>query len=464
MQSGQYGGIGSMIQQRDEYIIISNPIEGFPAEKAGLKAGDKILEIDGKSVVGKKADEVSSLLKGAKNTELEVTVKRQNTEEPITIKVTRELIKVPTVPYSEMLNEEVGYIKLTQFLGTSSSEVANAFRTLKDSNNLKGLVLDLRGNPGGLLGEAVNIVNLFVPKGTKVVETKGRDKRNNYTYIAKNKPMDTKIPLVVLLDENSASASEVVSGALQDLDRAVVVGKQSFGKGLVQQQLNMEYNSMIKITIAKYYTPSGRCIQKLDYSDRNKSGKGSSISDSLVTKFKTKNGREVTDGRGVLPDVEVDSKPYTPISVALLTENIIFDFATNYYYDNVNISEASDFKLSESQYEEFVRFAEGKNFEYTTSSEKYLERLMEIAEREKYLEFSNEEFEKLKTKLSPDKKRDLAKFKDEIKLLLENEIVNRYYFQNGQLEHNLNNDEVIEKALATIKDKAAYSAILNPID
>jgi carboxyl-terminal processing protease len=462
MQSGQYGGIGSLIQKREEYIMITNPYENFPAQKAGIKAGDKIINIDGKSVVGKSADEVSELLKGAKNTEVILTIKRTSESNPIEVKITRELIKIPTVPYYSMLNDKVGYIKLTQFLGTSSSEFTAAFKELKDSNELEGLVLDLRGNPGGLLNESVNIVNLFVPKGTKVVETKGRDKKNNFTYVAKNKPMDTKIPLVVLIDEGSASASEIVSGALQDLDRAVVVGNQSFGKGLVQQQINMEYNSMIKITIAKYYTPSGRCIQKLDYSDRNTSGEGSSISDSLVNTFTTKNGRPVTDGRGVSPDIEIERKPLTPISIALLRENIIFDFATEYYYSNSSISKASDFLITEADYKEFIAFALKREFKYSTGSEKVLQRLKKIAEDEQYYESSELEFEALVEKLSPNKNRDLVKFEEEIKRMIESDIVTRYYYQTGQMENDLKHDECVIKAIEIINNSKEYSLILIP--
>ena len=462
MQSGQYGGIGSLIQKRDDFILITNPYQNFPAQKAGLKAGDKIIEIDGKSIKGKSASEVSDLLKGAKDTEVRLTLERINENEPIQINVTREIIKMPTVPFHEMVTPEIGYIKLTQFLGTSSSEVAAAFNLLKDSNDMKGLILDLRGNPGGLLNEAVNIVNLFVPQGTLVVETKGRDRQNNLKYFARNKPIDTKMPLVILIDNGSASASEIVSGTLQDLDRAVVIGNQSFGKGLVQQTKNMEYNSIIKITVAKYYTPSGRCIQKLDYSDRNTSGKGTSISDSMVHNFTTANGRPVSDGRGILPDVEVKNTAYSPISGALMRENIVFDFATNYYYSHPTISGPRDFQLTEKEYNEFMEFANTQNFEYRTGSEQLLEKLQEVAESEQYFESSKTEYEALREKLSPNKKRDLAKFKTEIKELIENEVVGRYYYQNGQMEMELSKDDFVLKATKTLLNTTEYNSLLSP--
>ncbi len=462
MQSGQYGGIGSLIQQRDEYILITNPYENFPAQKADLRAGDKIIEIDGNSVKGKSASEVSDLLKGAKDTEVILKIERKNEENPLDISVTREIIKLPTVPFYDMVTEKIGYIKLTQFLGSSSSEVASAFKTLKDSNELEGLILDLRGNPGGLLGEAVNIVNLFVPQGTLVVKTKGRDRQNNLQYFARNKPMDTKIPLVILIDNGSASASEIVSGTLQDLDRAVVVGNQSFGKGLVQQTKNMEYNSIIKLTVAKYYTPSGRCIQKLDYSDRNISGKGKNISDSLVHTFKTTNGRPVTDGRGILPDVEVKNNSYSPLSAALMRENIIFDYATDYFYTHPSIVCAKDFKLSEEEYKEFVEFSGSQEFEYTTGSEQFLEKLKEIAESEQYFESSKEEYEALREKLSPNKQRDLLKFYSEIKELIEREIVGRYYYQRGQMELEISQDKFVSEATTMLLNKSTYNKILAP--
>jgi carboxyl-terminal processing protease len=303
---------------------------------------------------------------------------------------------------------------------------------------------------------------MFVPKGTKVVETKGRLKQNNLTYFGRNKPLDLKIPLVVLVNGNSASASEIVSGTLQDLDRAVIIGNQSYGKGLVQQTKDMEYNSIIKLTIAKYYTPSGRCIQRLDYSNRNTTGKGTNISDSLVQSFKTKNGRPVTDGRGITPDIEVKEKSISSISAALLTKDIIFDFATDFYYKNKEIASPKDYKLGDEEYKKFVLYALNKDFDYTTGSEKTLERLKEVAQGEQYYEAAKEEFDALVKSLSPDKKRDLKKFKDEITMLVENEIIGRYYFQEGQMTHDLMKDDYVLKAIEVLTNKAEYDKILKP--
>ncbi|MDB4089143.1 S41 family peptidase [Flavobacteriales bacterium] len=462
MQSGQYGGIGSLIRKQGEYVQITNPYKDFPAQKAGLKAGDIIKEIDGKSIKGKSSTEVSNLLKGAKGTDVILSIERPKELKLLPIKVTRELIKIPTVPYFKKVSSGIGYIKLTQFMGTSSSELGNAFRSLLDSNNITSLILDLRGNPGGLLNESVNIVNMFVPKGTKVVETKGRLKQNNLTYFGRNKPVDLKIPIVVLINERSASASEIVSGTLQDLDRAVIIGNQSYGKGLVQQTKSMDYNSMIKLTIAKYYTPSGRCIQRLDYSNRNTTGKGTNISDSLVQSFTTKNGRPVSDGRGITPDIEISEKSISSISAALLTKDIIFDFATDFYYENKSIASPIDYKLGEDVYKKFVLYALKKDFEYSTGSEKILERLKEVAKNEQYFESAKEEFDALVKSLSPNKERDLDKFKDEIIMLIENEIVGRYYFQEGQMTHDLAKDDYVLKAIEVLSNKAEYNKILKP--
>lgn len=462
MQSGQYGGIGSLIRKKGDFVQITNPYQNFPAQKAGLRAGDLIKEIDGKSIEGKTTEEVSQLLKGATGTELAITVERPKESAPLTMKVTREIIKIPSVPHYDMVSDGVGYIKLTQFMNTSASELKGSYNQLKEGNELKSLIIDLRGNPGGLLGQAVSIVNMFVSQGTKVVEMKGRLASSTATYLAKEKPVDLSIPIVVLIDKGSASASEIVSGSLQDLDRAVIVGHQSFGKGLVQQTKNMEYNTILKYTIAKYYTPSGRCIQRLDYSGRNTSGKGTTISDTLVQSFKTKNGRPVTDGRGITPDVEVKKNNISSLSISLLNENIIFDFATDYFYSHDSIEQAKSFSLTENEYKKFVTYALSKDFNYTTGSEKMLERLKEIAEDERYYESSKEEFDQLITKLSPDKKRDLALFKAEIKELIESEIVSRYYFQKGQVSHSLANDKMVIKAIKILNDNTQYKAILTP--
>ena len=462
MQSGQYGGIGSLIRKQGEFVQITNPYEGFPAQKAGLRAGDLIKEIGGKSIEGKSSSEVSELLKGAKGTDVILSVERPKETNLLPITVTRELIKIPTVPYFKEVKDGVGYIKLTQFMGTSSAELASAFKSLIDSNNITSLILDLRGNPGGLLNESVNIVNMFVPKGTKVVETKGRLKQNNFTYFGRNKPVDLKIPIAVLINGNSASASEIVSGTLQDLDRAVIIGNQSFGKGLVQQTKDMEYNSIIKLTIAKYYTPSGRCIQRLDYSNRNTTGKGKNISDSLVQSFTTKNGRPVTDGRGITPDIEVEDKSISSISGALLRKDIIFDFATDFYYDNKSIASPAEFSLSDEQYKKFVAYALKTEFDYETGSEKILEALEKSAKREKYYESAKVEFDALVKSLSPDKERDLEKFKTEIKELIENEIIGRYYFQDGQMTHDLTTDDYVLKAIEVLTNKMKYDKILKP--
>lgn len=462
MQSGQYGGIGSLIRKKGDFVQITNPYYDFPAQKAGLRAGDLIKEIDGKSIQGKTTEEVSQLLKGAKGTELAITVERPKESAPLTLKVTREIIKIPSVPHYDMVSKGVGYIKLTQFMNTSASELKVSYNKLKEENELKSLILDLRGNPGGLLDQAVSIVNMFVSQGTKVVEMKGRLASSTATYFAKQKPVNLSIPIVVLIDKGSASASEIVSGSLQDLDRAVIIGHQSFGKGLVQQTKNMEYNTILKYTIAKYYTPSGRCIQRLDYSDRNTSGKGTTISDTLVQSFKTKNGRPVTDGRGITPDIKVKKSSISSLSISLLNENIIFDFATDYFYSHDSIGQAKSFSLTEDEYKKFVSYALSKDFNYTTGSEKMLERLKKIAEDERYYESSKEEFDLLITKLSPDKKRDLALFKAEIKELIESEIVSRYYFQKGQVSHSLANDKMVIKAIEVLNNSTQYKTILTP--
>jgi carboxyl-terminal processing protease len=460
MTTGQYGGIGALIQTRKDKVMISEPYEGFGADKAGLRAGDKIIKIDGKSALGKTSDEIREFLLGTPGTTVEITIERPGEEESITKVVTREEVKIKDVPYFGMLKNDVGYIRLTGFTESASSEVREALTALK-AKNAKAIVLDIRGNGGGLLTESVNIVNFFVEKGTPVVYTKGKIKDRNKPYKALNNPIDTDIPLAVLINGGSASASEIVSGSLQDNDRAVILGTRSFGKGLVQNVLPLSYNSKLKITVAKYYTPSGRCIQKLDYSHKNQNGKAEEIPDSLITEFKTLNSkRPVFDGKGVAPDIDVDGLPLSDISATLILKNLFFDFATEYRIKNESIKPAKEFALTDNEYNDFVAFLADKDYEYTTESEALLNKLEKAAKEDKYFDDVASEYEALKNKLNHNKKEDLFTFKDEIKQILESEIVSRYYYQIGQVEISLKHDPVLEEAILTLGDSVKYKSIL----
>jgi len=461
MTTGQYGGIGALIHKDSNNILISEPYEGFPAYKAGLKAGDIILKVDGKVIEGKSTSEISDFLKGQPGTELTLTIERPGTEKELEKKVVREKIKIDDVPYFGMLNNEVGYIKLVSFTQTASSEFSEAFKDLKENQGMKQLIFDLRGNGGGLLMEAVNIVNTVIPKGKKVVETRGKLKEWDATYLTRNEPIDTEIPVVILVDGGSASASEIVAGTLQDYDRAVIVGKQTFGKGLVQQTRPLSYNAQLKVTVAKYYIPSGRCIQKLDYSNKNDRGIAEQVPDSLIHSFKTLvNKRAVYDGKGIKPDVIKEEDQLSPLSIALLRNHHIFDFATNYALAHDEIVKPEDFKLDDAEFASFKAFLEGKKYNYSTESEKILEQLKKTASSEKYFKGAEEEYLALEIKLSPDKKGDLDKFKDEIKFLVENEIVSRYYFQDGRIAQALSSDLEVQAAIELIQNKKKYAGIL----
>lgn len=461
MTTGQYGGIGALIHKDSNYVLISEPYEGFPAQKAGLKAGDIILRVDGKDIEGKNTSEISEFLKGQPGTELTITIKRPGTIKEIEKTVTREKIKINDVPYYGMLNDEVGYIKLVSFTQTASTEFTEAFKDLKENQGMKELVFDLRGNGGGLLMEAVNIVNTVIPKGKMVVETRGKLKEWDATYLTRNEPLDTEIPVVVLVDGGSASASEIVAGTLQDYDRGVIYGNQTFGKGLVQQTRPLSYNAQLKVTVAKYYIPSGRCIQKLDYSNKNARGQAQQVPDSLIHSFKTLiNNRSVFDGKGIKPDIAAEEDNLSPLSVALLRNYHIFDFATEYALKHEEIASAKTFNLSEEEFEEFKVFLKGKKYEYSTESEKILEKLKKTAKTEKYFKGAEEAYNALEQKLSPDKHGDLDKFKDEITLLLENEIVSRYYYQDGRIAQSLNSDPEVQHAVSIIQDKTKYKDIL----
>ena len=459
MTTGQYGGIGALIQQQGDKVVVTQPHEGYPAQKAGLFAGDQFIEIDGKNVESLSSSEVSDKLKGKPGSELNVKVKRNG--ELIDKKLTREEVKLSPVPYSGMVTDDVGYIALNSFTRTAASDVLAAFQKLKKEKGMTKLIFDLRNNGGGLLIEAVKIVNMFVPKGTVIVSMKGRENRNDVTYSASLKPEDLNIPITVLVNGNSASASEIVSGGLQDLDRAVIVGQTSFGKGLVQRPLDLEYNAKIKVTIAKYYTPSGRCIQKLDYSNKNDGEKAEEVSDSLLNKFKTANGRDVIDGRGIEPEVVIEEQKYSRLTANLVVENIIFNYATKFRIDNESIPPAGEFKLTDAQYQDFVNYAMQQEFEYSTASGEMMAKLKKVADEENYYSDAEAEYQELFEKFKPSKARDLEKFKDEIRLVLEDEIVGRYYYQTGKIEHGLIEDPFILEAVKILNDPARYKSILN---
>lgn len=460
MTTGQYGGIGALIQKIEDQIVISEPYEGFPAFNAGLRAGDIILEVNGKSVSGKSTAEVSEMLKGAPGSEVQIVVRHPITKKEEKFTITRKEIKVNNVPYSGMVHPEVGYIKLTTFTQGASQNVKSALEKLKAENpDMKGVILDLRGNGGGLLHEAVNLVNLFVDKGVTIVQTRGKIQEANKLYKTLNPPVDKNINLVVLIDGSSASASEIVAGSIQDLDRGVVIGQKSFGKGLVQNIVPLVYNTSLKVTIAKYYIPSGRCIQAIDYSHREK-GSPIKLADSVQRTFYTRNGRPVKDAGGILPDIITPFDSLSNISVALLTKNHIFNYATIYVYEHPEKPAIQNFSLSDEEYQKFVNYLQDKDFDYTTKTEKKLQELKQTLEDEKYFQLVSSEFEQIKQKVSHDKNRDLMLFKDEIKRLLENEIISRYYFQKGRIEYDLSTDKDIKEAIKVLTDDALYRKIL----
>ena len=463
MTTGQYGGIGAMITKRDEYVYISEPYEGFPAQKSGLMAGDKILEVNNISVKGKSTEEVSKLLKGQPNTNVSILIERKYINDPFEVSFKREKVTVGSVPYFGLLENKIGYVKLRSFTRNCSNDLKKAILKLKEQS-AESLILDLRGNPGGLLNESVKIANFFVNQGEDIVSTKGKIKSWEKVYTATNKPIDTEIPLVVLIDQSSASASEIVSGSLQDLDRAVIVGKRSFGKGLVQQTRKLSYNSQLKLTVAKYYIPSGRCIQALDYSNRNEDGSVGKIADSLSTEFRTKNNRKVYDGGGITPDLVIESETSSKILLSLFRERLFFDYATEFRLKNENILSAKDFKITDEMFLDFKNFLSDKEYEYETDTEKAYKKLKKVAKDENYFESMKNDFDLLVNKIDDAKSDDLEKNKDFIKEILANEIVSRYYYQKGRIQSSLNYDKDVLQAISVISDSTNYKQILSNID
>lgn len=463
MTTGQYGGIGALIHQEGEYVVISEPYEGFPAQKADLRAGDKILKVNDIDVKGKKSDDISKYLKGQANSSIKLLLEREGEKKPIEKTINREEIKIKAVSYSGMVAPTVGYIKLIGFTENAASEVKEALLNLKKNPDFKSLVLDLRGNPGGLLREAVDIVNIFAEKGTVVVSTKGKVKDWDAVHKANNSPVDLEVPISVIVDRGSASASEIVSGAIQDLDRGVIIGQRSYGKGLVQQTRPLSYNSQLKVTVAKYYTPSGRCIQALDYSHRNEDGSVDKVPDSLISAFKTKNGRIVYDGGGIAPDINVEAGKYSTLLQNLVTKNLIFNYATKYRVNHASIPPVKNFRITDAEYDDFVSFLNTKEYDYTSKTEKALDNLKKDAKDDKTLDAIETDIDVLKTKVKHNKKEDLVKFKLEVKQFLEEEIASRYYFQNGRLEASLRDDPELKEAISILNDAERYKKVLSTI-
>jgi|WetSurMetagenome_2_1015567.scaffolds.fasta_scaffold16731_2 carboxyl-terminal processing protease len=461
MITQEYGGIGALIRKGGDYAMVVEPYEHFPAQLSGLKAGDTILKIDGVSTKGKEISAVSELLKGTPNTELKVTLKRMGYKGELEKTLVRQKITIPNVWYYGLVDNNIGYICLRNFTKDAAQETKDALISLK-KQGAKSIILDLRGNPGGLLVESVNIANLFVPKNKEIVCTRGKAKQWDNIYKTMSEAVDTTIPLVVLVNRGTASASEIVAGALQDFDRAVIVGQRTFGKGLVQTTRPLSYNSQLKVTTAKYYIPSGRCIQAVDYSHRNEDGSVGYIPDSLIREFSTAHGRKVFDGGGIAPDVTLEAQQLSNIAVSLYTKNLIFDYATLYAAQNtgqLNINQL--LQLGDADYQKFLEFLKGKSYDYTTQSDDKLKELIKAAEQEKYYDTAQEEFKALKTKLAHDKDKDLQTFSKEIEELLKEEIISRFYYQKGRIIASLQDDIEVKKAVEVLKNPQSYSMVLD---
>ena len=459
--TGEYGGIGSLIRRSGSKVMIAEPYEGFPAAKAGIRAGDVILKVDGVPTEDMELESVSNKLKGKPGTELTLDIERYGEEKPLEITMNREKISIRNVPYYGMIDPNTGYIRISNFTTGASLEVENAYQQLKKENDLESLVLDLRSNPGGLLIEAVRICNLFVDKGELIVSTNGKMKQWDSEYSTTREALDKEIPLVVLVNRASASASEIVAGALQDLDRAAIVGQRTFGKGLVQTSRPLKYNAQLKVTTAKYYIPSGRCIQALDYTHRNEDGSVGAVPDSLISEYKTRNGRLVYDGGGVQPDFDVAMEKLSEISIQLFTQNMFFDFATRFRNTNESIDSPEKFSLSDGDYDLFKSFLEEQDFEFQTASEKVFANLVASAKREKYYDLAEEEFDSLEEKLSHDNLKDLETFKKEIRQILNEEIVNRYYYQEGRILSQIQDDTQLDKAREILNEPGLLKDVLN---
>jgi carboxyl-terminal processing protease len=460
MTTGEYAGIGAMISKRGNQIIVAEPYEGFPAQLSGLRAGDVFLEVDDKPVDKMVVSDVSDILKGPAKKPVKVKILRPGEKKPFTLDIVREKIQIDPITYYGMIDSTTGYIRLSSFTDGCSDNLKAALLDLRDKKGAKSLVLDLRSNPGGLLGEAVKVTNLFVDHGQEIVSTKGKVSQWDKTYRATEQPVDSVMPLIVLVNSGSASASEIVAGALQDLDRAVIMGNRTFGKGLVQTTRDLSYNTKLKVTTAKYYIPSGRCIQALDYSHRNADGSVGNIPDSLISVFKTKNGRKVKDGGGVTPDIRDVQDTLSALAYKLTQDYMMFDFATTFASTHKTIAPPDQFVISDEIYKDFHNFLAEKKFSYESRSEQTLKVLIETAKKERYFDNAKNEFAALEKGLTLDLSQDLEKSGDEIRDLLKDEIVSRYYYQKGAIVAALRNDKDIKGAKSLFQNPSEYARLL----
>ena len=460
MTTGQYGGIGARIKNIKEKAVVDEIFENSPAMKTGLKTGDIIIKVDGKEITEKLAQDLSKLLKGTPGTDVEITVERPGLLNPLVFNFKREEIKISSVPFYGMINNEVGYIKMSSFTKQVSEEVKEAFLDLKKNKNMKKLIFDLRGNPGGLLFESINIVNFFTKKDEKVVETRGKIKDWTKVYKNINQPIDLEMPIVVLVDEGSASASEIVSGSLQDMDRAIILGNNTYGKGLVQTTVKLKYNTSLKITTAKYYIPSGRCIQEIDYSKKDSYGKGKKTPDSLFVNFKTKNGRNVKDGHGIQPDFIVEKKQKNPVVNTLIKDNYIFNFITNHLLSNKTIVDIDKVEISDLLFQEFMDYLIINKYNHITETESKLIELEKSAESEKLLNQINIKLIDIKNTLNENKLKEISNNKTEIKEALKQEIILRYYYQKGKIQISLKSDTYVLEALNLLNNPTLYNSYI----
>lgn len=461
MTTGEYAGIGAMIMKNGKDIVVSEPYEGMPAQRNDVRAGDILLEVDGKSVAGFLVSEVSSRLKGTPNTKITLKINRPGEKKPLVKTFLREKIQVNPVRYSVAIADKVGYVMLSEFTDRAAIELRNAVNELHKNHQIESLVIDVRNNGGGLIDEAVKIVGFFVPKGTKVVTTKGKSKEAERTYRTPSEPVFPDMKLVVLTNRTSASASEILAGAIQDLDRGVIVGERTFGKGLVQNIRPVGYGGHLKVTTAKYYTPSGRSIQAIDYSHRNEDGSVGRVPDSLTAEFSTRNGRKVRDGGGIIPDTLSKDERKLNIAYYIYAQNLYFDFATRYAQKHKSIAQPAAFKLTDEDFKAFADYLAEKKFTYTSQTEKYYNELLSLAKYEGLDERAASEFAALKAKLVPDISKSLEENKEDIMELLSLEIVKRYYHQKGEIQYILQNDQDLKIALSLLAPDGNYGQLVS---